>query len=220
MGQRKGKRVFIEETGEVFNSVAEAAKELGYCDTSLSAHLSGKDLLAIGSFLTIYLIPREKTCPKCEIELTSENCNLSRLNDGDYACNKCKAKYVRERRKKQKAINPEQFYKEQNKAQRKFHKENPGKMREYFLKNIYGLTVNEYDKLFFEQKGLCAICGKPETSKNQYGIRRLNIDHNHISGKNRGLLCSKHNLGIGQFNIDEQGIELLLKAIEYVEKYQ
>jgi len=134
-------------------------------------------------------------------------------------CKACERKATKENRIKQKTANPDEFYREQNRLQRKFHKENPEKSREYFLKNTYGLTVDDFDKKFAEQNGVCAICGKKETSKNQYGIRRLNIDHNHITNKNRGLLCSTCNQGLGLFYIDEKGIELLLKAIEYTRKY-
>lgn len=134
-------------------------------------------------------------------------------------CKVCEREATKENRAKQRIADPDKFYKEQNKLQRKFHKENPGKSREYFLKSTYGLTVDDFDKLFAEQKGVCAICGKKETIKNQYGIRRLNVDHNHTTNKNRGLLCSTCNQGLGLFYIDEKRIELLLRAVEYVRKY-
>jgi len=81
------------------------------------------------------------------------------------------------------------------------------------------LTIDDYDQLLFEQKGVCAICGKKETHCNQWGVQRLGVDHNHITNKTRGLLCVHCNTAIGSLYIDEKGIELLLKAMEYTRKY-
>lgn len=61
------------------------------------------------------------------------------------------------------------------------------------LKNKYGMTVEEYYSLLKEQGGGCAICGRtPEVNK-----KMLAVDHNHTTGKNRGILCSSCNLCIG-----------------------
>lgn len=49
--------------------------------------------------------------------------------------------------------------------------------RKSALKSRYNLTLEDYDKMFEEQKGFCAICGERELS------RRLSIDHNHVTGK-------------------------------------
>lgn len=78
----------------------------------------------------------------------------------------------------------------------------------------YGLTTDGYNKLFSQQNGVCAICGQPETKKS-FGkhIRRLTIDHNHKTGKVRGLLCNGCNVGLGNF-LDS--VEFLLKAIKYL----
>ncbi|MFN8579296.1 MAG: endonuclease domain-containing protein [Candidatus Sericytochromatia bacterium] len=80
------------------------------------------------------------------------------------------------------------------------------------LKRNYGLSKEEYLKMSKNQNGVCAICkGKC------YGNRRLYVDHNHINGKIRGLLCNNCNSGIGML---KDSIELLLVAIEYLKKYQ
>lgn len=47
----------------------------------------------------------------------------------------------------------------------------------------YGLTEDQYDSVFKAQRGLCAICCKPEQK------RRLAVDHDHKTGRVRGLLC-------------------------------
>ena len=56
----------------------------------------------------------------------------------------------------------------------------------------YGITEAEYAALSLKQGGVCAICKKPEGTR-----RLLSIDHNHQTGKVRGLLCNTHNRMIG-----------------------
>lgn len=81
------------------------------------------------------------------------------------------------------------------------------------LKSWYGLTEQDYFKIYDAQKGLCAICGKPETSVsrgNKNKPRRLSVDHNHACcptqkscGKCiRGLICGRCNSVLGFVNDD------------------
>lgn len=74
-----------------------------------------------------------------------------------------------------------------------------------------GMTLERYNQLMDEQKGLCAICGGPPINK-----FRLSADHNHLTGKHRGLLCVKCNSGLGQFGDNPV---LLIKAAAYLEKH-
>lgn len=72
----------------------------------------------------------------------------------------------------------------------------------------YGITVEEYDAMLSSQGGGCYICGGQTDSK-----RALDIDHDHRTGKVRGLLCSNHNRALGLLGDDP---ELLLTAHEYL----
>ena len=74
------------------------------------------------------------------------------------------------------------------------------------------LTSKEYINLCVKQNNVCAICeNKCPTGYN------LAIDHNHITGEIRGLLCINCNGGLGNF---KDSIKLLDKAIIYLkEKY-
>ena len=77
------------------------------------------------------------------------------------------------------------------------------------LKAIYGIAGDEYDKLLESQKGHCALCGmSPKDNR-----KRLAVDHNHVTGKVRGLLCDRCNKGLGNF---KDNIEVLKKAIKYL----
>jgi hypothetical protein len=73
----------------------------------------------------------------------------------------------------------------------------------------YGISVEDYDRMFEEQGGACYICGTAPSN------RALDIDHCHKSGKVRGLLCSNHNRALGLLGDDPA---LLLKSIEYLVK--
>ncbi len=50
----------------------------------------------------------------------------------------------------------------------------------------YGITVEEWDRLHQEQQNCCAICGVHESRLK----RQLDVDHDHDTGKIRGLLCN------------------------------
>lgn len=98
---------------------------------------------------------------------------------------------------------------------RKRYKQNPIAKRKCILKKWYGITLEDYDKMFEAQKGLCAICGNPETvkRKNDTAIRRLAIDHDHRTGKIRGLLCGDCNVGLGKF---KDSANIIDKAAKYL----
>lgn len=74
----------------------------------------------------------------------------------------------------------------------------------------YGITVEDYNKMFQEQDGKCAICHKDQL---EFRIR-FSVDHNHKTGKVRGLLCHNCNRALGWFYDD---IETLQSAIEYLQ---
>jgi hypothetical protein len=79
------------------------------------------------------------------------------------------------------------------------------------IKRKYNVTTEWYENKFKEQNGLCEICNKPQLHN-----KRLAIDHNHNSGKARGLLCDVCNRAIGMLN---DSIEILESATNYLRKY-
>lgn len=58
----------------------------------------------------------------------------------------------------------------------------------------YGITPTEYDAMLESQGGACAVCKQDD--RDRLG-RRLHVDHDHISGRVRGLLCTRCNNAIG-----------------------
>ena len=81
------------------------------------------------------------------------------------------------------------------------------------LKHFYNMTVVEYDELYNAQGGKCAICGIHQSELKQ----SLCVDHNHITGEIRGLLCSNCNAGIGMLQDNSDIIE---KALQYMKDSQ
>jgi hypothetical protein len=72
------------------------------------------------------------------------------------------------------------------------------KHRDTWFKRKYDITLEVYNTLLTKQNHVCAICLKPEETKDKKGnFKKLAIDHNHQSGHVRGLLCQKCNQGIG-----------------------
>lgn len=87
----------------------------------------------------------------------------------------------------------------------------PGWRREHWLKEVRRTIVREdfdFEVLFAEQGGTCAICELPEISG-----RSLAIDHCHETGRVRGLLCNRCNRALGLMKDDP---ERLLRAINYL----
>lgn len=84
------------------------------------------------------------------------------------------------------------------------------------LKQNFGIALDQYNILFEAQNGVCAICNKPETSPSAHNpnvVRSLAVDHNHCTGKVRGLLCVKCNKAIALFY---ENLALLDKAKDYL----
>lgn len=85
-------------------------------------------------------------------------------------------------------------------ASRKWREKNRDKVkrlnRKGNYKKYYGITLEEYEHLFYRQGGKCKICKTHQTKLKKL----LSVDHDHNTNKVRGLLCQKCNQGLGMFN--------------------
>jgi Recombination endonuclease VII len=81
--------------------------------------------------------------------------------------------------------------------------------RKHLLKK-YGLSEEMFQGLLISQRGVCAICGSGASVG-----RVLLVDHDHQTGKVRGLLCWRCNSALGFFR-DDTGI--LAGAIDYLRR--
>ena len=83
------------------------------------------------------------------------------------------------------------------------------KRREYEKRRLYGISRVEFMALFEKQVYRCAIC-----YTDKFGPKGPMIDHDHSTGKIRGILCKNCNITLGLMN---DSVVLLRKAIEYLE---
>ena len=75
-------------------------------------------------------------------------------------------------------------------------------MRRHDLKRHYGITLEQYEEIKLQQKGVCALCGGlSPTGKN------LSVDHDHRDGHIRGLLCDCCNRSWG--HLEKRGVTLI-----------
>lgn len=70
------------------------------------------------------------------------------------------------------------------------------------------MSLEEYEQLFKAQDGKCRVCSTEPSDE-----KRLCVDHNHITGKIRGLLCDRCNRAIGLMKDD---YSIIQKAANYL----
>jgi len=81
-------------------------------------------------------------------------------------------------------------------------------------KRKYGLSEKQYAAMLSAQNGVCFLCGKPETARTKKGVlRSLHVDHDHETGKVRGLLCLKCNHALGY--LEYYGLKWVYDAWDY-----
>lgn len=120
----------------------------------------------------------------------------------DYATNR--SKYLL-KQKKYASENPDK----RRNTMKQFKRNNPYYYKNKKLKERYGISGEEFNKMNSRQHGKCLICGFKPTE-------RLCVDHNHETGRIRGLLCKPCNLAISHFKESET---ILRKAIQYLGGY-
>ena len=77
----------------------------------------------------------------------------------------------------------------------------------YKISKKYGVSKEQWEEMYEQQEGKCAICGKLP--------KKICVDHDHKTGKVRGLLCDECNRALGFFY---DNIKSLKNAINYLEK--
>lgn len=98
-------------------------------------------------------------------------------------------------------------------AHKKLHGYSPNRPevnRRAQLKYNYGISIAEYDRMEVEQGGRCAVCRRPPTRG------RLHVDHDHVSGAVRRLLCGNCNRALGLLGDNP---EVARRAAAYLESF-
>jgi hypothetical protein len=142
-----------------------------------------------------------KQCTKCRKKLPKTSFHKKRAE-----CKLCikvqHKKYVLENPEKRKQAH-DNWYKRSKKHKSEYYQKNHIKTKA----KIYDISVEELTNLFNKSNGICAICNKKSN---------LSVDHDHKTGKVRGLLCPRCNFGIGNLGDD---ITILKSAIEYLKGF-
>jgi hypothetical protein len=123
-------------------------------------------------------------------------------------CKKCSSKRARKRY----LANPQLFHARVT----AYRKANPEKRKKYNRQMVLsrrGLTELDYVNLFVKQNRRCAICMR--RTSGDVRTKHMHIDHDHKTGKVRGLLCKSCNNALGLFGDD---ISLLKAAIKYLRR--
>ena len=150
----------------------------------------------------------KKQCRACKIEKEKSQFIKNHIfKDGiDTLCQACNRQRVKVWRRK----NPEKRKLQLAKEGRKEYTQNK------HLRYSFGITLDEYKKKLVLQNNVCAICKQPETSLLAGKVKRLAVDHCHVTGKIRGLLCTNCNLALGGF---KDSPTIMLEAIKYITGY-
>lgn len=134
----------------------------------------------------------KKRCSHCkEVKDISNFCKNKSTKDGyHHQCKKCASEYALA-----------------------YSKTKTGKINGKFnmLKYRYGLTRDEYHDLINKQKNKCCICG----DELKTGTGKSGIDHNHETGKVRGILCRNCNILIGYLECNKHKINIAMKYIKF-----
>lgn len=84
----------------------------------------------------------------------------------------------------------------------------PSQRKAHYSKN-FGMTVEQYDAMLASQGGKCKGCNRPPTKK------RLAVDHDHRTGRVRGLLCWACNRALGYLRDNAQTARNLAEYLDY-----
>lgn len=178
-----------------------------------------------------------KKCTTCKIEqpLSEYRKDASRSNGIHPTCNTCnkeiQRRWYKNNKEKARQTSSDRYQQKKdfiNAKRRQERLDNPEKVRAKARSNynpiaskvaswknagIKNMTYDRYLQMLESQNNCCAICGSHQDNFK----RQLCVDHNHETGKARGLLCDACNGGIGKL---KDSIELLEKAINYLKQEQ
>ncbi len=100
-------------------------------------------------------------------------------------------------------------------ADRAAYAKDPLRDKDYQLRKRYGITLDEYRGLIARQGGQCAVCLTIPVGVKQK-TRTLHVDHDHATGRVRGLLCDSCNRGMGLLGDNPQ---TFLRAVDYLYRH-
>lgn len=144
--------------------------------------------------------PETVQCEMCQSDVS-----VSRTGPLPRFCPPCRKVRSLQENRARKYTYPEGH---QAKTQREWHAKNPGKRAEYRRRQRFNLEPEQYEAMLTQQGGVCGICNEAPR-----GQRGFHVDHDHNTGKVRGILCHHCNIGIGCFQDNPATLELAMLYI-------
>lgn len=156
-----------------------------------------------------------KNCGECKKDLTYDLFpNNKNTKDGlSHYCKKCCVKKTMESRNREKTINPLTGKRNYKKKYNQYAVNSKDYIRNSVLKTKYKINLEIYNQMILDQNNKCAICNRHTNIL----PKALDVDHCHTTGKVRGLLCGKCNMGIGYF---QDNPEIIEKALNYIKVFK
>jgi hypothetical protein len=148
----------------------------------------------------------------CNVDLIlGENCKPSSFRKGTYCCRKCRAIRSKElRAKKMIELGAAEVRRRDRDRQDKWRKSNPNKDLAIQIRK-YDLSTDDLQSLEINQNGVCKLCATPPGVNPRQ--KRLCKDHDHATGKIRGLLCDKCNRALGMLG---DNVDSIAKVLIYL----
>lgn len=157
----------------------------------------------------------KEACPQCGAPLKQSKSNLNR---GQVVkCRRCYRREWYEKNVEAVKTQSKEYYKKTADRRRAVSRqtywnlsptERKRRNREMCYRGKYGISLEQYEAMVMEQKGLCFLCGKPPKSGD-----RLHVDHCHKHKTVRRLLCKTCNFFLGVIERDPAWVT---RAIEYL----
>lgn len=138
-----------------------------------------------------YVEPTEKLCRGCNVVLPIDSFSIrtERRNGRRSRCRQCCARTYKE-----------------------YAEKNPGRSRRSNLKSKYGISEEQYFDMLSKQGDKCGLCTNMESGSATSPW--MHVDHNHVTGEIRGLLCHNCNIAIGMIEKNNIDLDLIRKWIE------
>ena len=156
-----------------------------------------------------------KRCSKCGLDKSTEDFgSCARSGDGLQPwCRACYKDYSKARQQDPEAHARDLAYSKMKYERYKASGMGGFRQKVSRLKCTFGLTMEQYIQMAMAQNNVCAICGQPASRDGKDCC--LDVDHDHATGKIRGLLCKNCNIGLG--NLGDSS-ERLRKAADYLDR--
>lgn len=150
-----------------------------------------------------------KTCNDCNIKKPLDEFNVVRKNKNGTLCYNSKCKICNNIRTLERY---HKLSKEDKLKRRKVSYDNLGfdYFKSWRLNKHYKLTLDDFNLMIENQNGKCYLCEQPISGK------QIKVDHNHVTGQVRKLLCHNCNTSLG---LMKENPDLLIKAAEYLKEY-